>query len=223
MGTSERREREKAELRQKIMDAARDMFVAEGAEAVTMRKIAARIEYSATAIYAYFPDKDTLLRALCEHDFGVMLKAGMHLMQEHDPVERMKQAGRFYIDFALEHPHQYRFMFMTPSTIEPSDPALVAYALMRDTVAQAVAAGRLRPECTDIDLLAQTLWAALHGVVALHISGRYQMIHARPPLAIAASALDCIFHGMLRKDPPKPSRVTSPAQKRRKKSARRRA
>ena len=201
------------------------MFVTEGAEAVTMRKIAARIEYSATAIYAYFPDKDALLRALCEHDFAALLNSGMHLMHEQDPIERIKQAGSFYIEFALEHPYQYQFMFMAPALVEPSDPALAAYALMRDTVAQAIAAGRLRPECTDVELIAQTLWAALHGVAALHIAGRYEHLQARSPREIASAALDNMFHGLLRPTAATSRALTlaSSANRPRKKPARRRA
>ena len=69
MGTRERREREKGELRAKILDAARTLFMKDGYDAVSMRKIAEAIEYSPTAIYQYFPDKTTLVLALCEADF----------------------------------------------------------------------------------------------------------------------------------------------------------
>jgi AcrR family transcriptional regulator len=201
MGTFERREREKAELRQKIMDAAREMFVVEGAEAVTMRKIAARIEYSATAIYAYFPDKEALLRALCQHDFSQFLQAGMHVLQEPEPTERILQAVRFYIDFAIEHPHQYQFMFMLQVGVEPSDPALVAYALMRDTVGQLAESGRLRSECQDVDLIAHALWAAVHGAAALHIAGKLHHPHERAMRDIALAAVSSMLRGFLREEP----------------------
>ena len=69
MGIKERREREKAEIREKILDAARDLFVSEGYEAVSMRKIADRIEYSPTAIYLHFKDKEAVMRELCDLDF----------------------------------------------------------------------------------------------------------------------------------------------------------
>jgi AcrR family transcriptional regulator len=200
MGTLERREREKAELRQKILDAAREMFVAEGPDAVTMRKIAARIEYSATAIYAYFPDKEALLRALCDHDFAQFLNAGMHLMQEPDPVKRTLLATRFYIDFALEHPHQYQFMFMMPSDMQPSDPALVMYSLMRDTVTQIDAAGGFRADIQDADVIAQTFWATLHGAVSLHIAGRCKYQQARPVREVAETAVAALMRGFLREE-----------------------
>ncbi len=72
MGTVERREREKQELRTRILDAARELFAELGYEAVTMRKIAERIEYSPTAIYFHFKDKDALMRELCEMDFSTL-------------------------------------------------------------------------------------------------------------------------------------------------------
>ena len=64
MGISERRRRDGARLRQKILNAARDLFAAQGYEAVTMREIARKIEYSPTAIYTHFQDKEALINEL---------------------------------------------------------------------------------------------------------------------------------------------------------------
>ena len=58
MGSNERRERERLELRQLILDAARELFVEEGYDAVTMRRIAEKIEYTPTTIYLHFKDPD---------------------------------------------------------------------------------------------------------------------------------------------------------------------
>jgi AcrR family transcriptional regulator len=178
MGTpQERREREKQELRSKILDAARALFVKHGYESVTMRKIAERIEYSPTAIYLHFKDKETLIAELCRHDFRAFGTRFLHLAKIADPIERMKKAGWAYLEFAVEHPQQYQLMFMTPQLPgtkpragESEDPAQNAYVFLRATVAQAMAEGRLRPELTDVDLVAQTIWAATHGVVSLEIA-----------------------------------------------------
>src|SRR5215213_11936500 len=72
MGTRERRDREREEIRAKILDAARDLFASQGYEAVSMRKIAEAIEYSPTAIYVHFDDKADLMRELCIRDFEGM-------------------------------------------------------------------------------------------------------------------------------------------------------
>ena len=172
----ERREREKNELRTKILDAARELFVSEGYEAVTMRKVAEKIEYSPTAIYLHFKDKDALIRDLCVHDFSSFAARFAEAAAVEDPVERLHRAGEAYFAFALQHPRQYRFMFMTPRPpIEPeageaADPARNAYVFLYATVKEAIARGRLRPEHTDAQLVAQTIWGAVHGVASLEIA-----------------------------------------------------
>ena len=87
MGVIERREREKEEVRRKILDAARELFASEGYERVTMRRIADAIEYSPTTIYNHFEDKDDLVHALCEEDFGRLLGAPAAAPPPADPVE----------------------------------------------------------------------------------------------------------------------------------------
>jgi AcrR family transcriptional regulator len=177
MGTSERREREKLELKGRILDAARELFAAEGYDAVTMRKIAERIEYSPTAIYAHFKDKNALIRELCQEDFAAFAQKFVEFLSMADPIERLRRAGVAYVDFAIENPQHYRLMFMTlrppiedEDTSGVQDPARNAYAFLRATVGDAMTKGLLRPDLTDVDLVAQTIWAALHGVVALHIT-----------------------------------------------------
>jgi AcrR family transcriptional regulator len=178
LGPKERREREREEIRTLIMDAARELFASEGVESVTMRRIADRIEYSPTAIYFHFKDKEALLKELCEHDFRDFAKNFAVLLQIPDPIERLRRAGHAYIRFGFEHPSHYRVMFMTPKFESPSETALVtkgnpeedAYAFLRGLVAQAIAEARLRPRYHDVDLVAQTVWAGVHGVISLEIA-----------------------------------------------------
>src|SRR5262252_3839278 len=108
MGTTERRERERQELRTKILDAARELFASEGYEAVTMRKIAERIEYSPTAIYLCFKDKEAVLREICDADFGALAQRFAAIARLADPRERVMAAGRAYAEFGLTHPNHYR-------------------------------------------------------------------------------------------------------------------
>src|SRR5689334_19801414 len=115
MGPKQRREREKEEVKQKILDAARELFVEDGYEAVSMRKIAERIEYSPTAIYLHFQDKDALFEELCGSDFRTLAREFVAFAQIRDPIERLRASGLAYVDFALSHPQHYRLMFMTPT------------------------------------------------------------------------------------------------------------
>src|SRR3954471_7756225 len=114
MGSNERREREKHDLRRKILDTARELFVKEGYDAVSMRKIAQEIEYSPTAIYLHFKDKEALFAELCSTDFRRLAGVFQSISTIKDPIERIRRTGRGYIDFALEYPNHYRLMFMTP-------------------------------------------------------------------------------------------------------------
>ena len=89
MGTKERQERERQQVRKAILDAARDLFVAEGYGNVSMRKVADRIEYSPAAIYSYFPSKDDIFFALAEEEFRLLATSASATAQNvADPFER---------------------------------------------------------------------------------------------------------------------------------------
>ncbi|HEY4642548.1 MAG TPA: TetR/AcrR family transcriptional regulator [Thermoanaerobaculia bacterium] len=179
MGPIERRQREREEIRTRILDAARELFVAEGYEAVTMRRIADRIEYSPTAIYFHFKDKDALMGELCAVDFYTLATQLTKIARVEDPIERLRRIGKAYAGFAAEFPNHYRLMFMTPHPVGtlPEDamqrhgnPEEDAYAFLKATVAEAIAQNRLKPEHDDAELVSQTMWAGVHGVVSLHIA-----------------------------------------------------
>ena len=172
MGITERREREKEEIRHKILDAARELFAGEGYENVTMRRIAEAIEYSPTTIYLHFEDKDDLVRALCYADFGRLLQAMELAPRPGDPLEEIRQLGRAYCAFALDYPNQYRFMFMTPvgktEKLEDGNPGELSFGHLLDAVKRAIAAGRFRP--IDPVTAGQILWMGVHGVAAALIA-----------------------------------------------------
>jgi len=174
MGILERRERERVEVRRKILDAARQLFAREGYERVTMRAIATSIEYSPTTIYHHFEDKDDLVQSLCEADFARLLGALQQQAPPSDPVEWIRQLGLAYARFGVEQPNYYRFMFMTTAKFEhakdPSMPGEQAFGLLRSAVEKAVESGRFR--AGEVDTMAQVLWSSLHGVVALLITFR---------------------------------------------------
>src|ERR1700722_17182348 len=179
MGIKQRREREKSDTRDKILDAARELFIAEGYEGVSMRKVAEKIEYSPTAIYVYFANKEDLFHELCNQDFGRLAEVFRSSSMPSDPIERLKQIGRVYVGFGLQYPNHYKLMFMTPhpptefnqeDAEKQGNPEVDAYAFLKLTVQQAVDAGRFREELHDAELLSQTLWAAVHGVISLNLA-----------------------------------------------------
>ncbi len=206
MGVQERREREREQTRAKIMDAARELFARDGYDAVSMRKIAETIEYSPTAIYVHFADKEALFRDLCREDFRRLAGVFNELALVKDPVERILRIGHTYIRFALEFPNHYRLMFMTPKA-PPADaeelerkgnPDEDAYAMLKLAVTGAIAGKRLRAEFKNADLAAQILWSVAHGVASLQITkGCDGWFDWQPIEARAAGALNSILRGML--------------------------
>ena len=209
MGVKERRERERSETRHKILDAARELFIAEGYDGVSMRKVADRIEYSATAIYEYFEDKDALFHELCHQDFARLAAVFQNHSMAADPIERLKKIGQTYIDFGLNYPNHYKLMFMTahPAAQHEIDcetkgnPEVDAYAFLKQTVEQAIGAGRFGEEFQDAELVSQTLWAAVHGVISLEIAKhRDPWVQWRPIAKRAQAMLDAVLRGMLKEN-----------------------
>jgi len=208
MGVKERREREKSETRDKILDAARELFITEGYEGVSMRKVAEKIEYSPTAIYVHFADKEELFRELCHEDYAQLAKVFQSSMISTDPVERLKQIGAIYVDFGIRYPNHYKFMFMTPVPVHEPDemdreimgnPEVDAYAFLKWAVQQALEAGCFREEFTDADLISQTLWASVHGVISLQIAkGSDCWVEWRPIKVRAEMMLDITMRGLVR-------------------------
>jgi len=183
MGITERREREKEEVRRKILDAARELFAREGYDHVTMRAIADAIEYSPTTIYNHFEDKEDLVEALCHEDFAQLLAALTASEPPKDPVARIRGLGQAYAAFARRYPNHYRFMFMTPREEghqpKPQDPGSHSFELLRQSVKEAIETGRFRNE--PADAMAQVIWASLHGVVALLVTYRKEQFPCVPP------------------------------------------
>lgn len=208
MGTTERRDRERQEMQTLILDAARELFATEGYEAVTMRKIAERIEYSPTSIYFHFKDKLALLRSLVDRDFAAFAQVLQQTADVKDAIERLRRLGYAYVDFALRYPNHYRFLFMTAhpamapeeSAIQKGNPDQDAYALLRATVVEAIAQGRLAPDLDDPDLVSQLAWGAASGVVGLHnVKCNDAWVDWRPPQQVARRLIDVALEGMLRK------------------------
>jgi len=209
LGTTERRERERQELRTRILDTARELFAEQGYDAVTMRGIAERIEYSPTAIYFHFKDKEALLRELCDTDFATLAQKFGKIAAIADPIERLRQIGRVYTGFALDYPNHYRLMFMTPkpalraadSHIAKGNPEQDAYAFLHATVAEAIAAGGLRAEFVDADLVSQMVWAGVHGVVSLQIAKKTDdWVEWRDPQTTAHTLIEIMIRGLVRKE-----------------------
>lgn len=169
---------ERQQLRILIIDAARELFVTRGIDAVSMREIAKKINYSATTLYNHFADKEAILQAVCDEDFLKLATSMREVMQLPDLISRIKALSHGYAMFALQNPNHYRLMFMTPrapcnlelTSIQQGNTEQDAYAQLKSVVKDAFDAGLFKPEMTDYELIAQTLWASTHGVCSLQIA-----------------------------------------------------
>lgn len=170
-----RQDQQKQELRQAILSAAGTLFVEQGYEHFSLRKVAERIAYSPTTIYLYFRDKDELLFTVVDEGFllfGQRLAAAAASTQ--DPWERLIALGRAYVAFGLEHPMYYQLMFLQrtdflmKSRQGESRPRLAGFRILQHSVQQAIDAGVLRPG--DAESYADVLWALVHGMVSLTIT-----------------------------------------------------
>ena len=177
MGSKQRREREKEELRQDILDAARELFVQEGYENVSMRRIAEKIEYSPTTIYLYFDDKVSLLYAICEETFARLAKRMETIAKDADDLVRaLKKGCRAYVDFGLKYPNHYKVTFINHPEhprddkrhLKEQSMGMRAYGNLRAAVEACIKAGKFRE--TNVDAVTQMVWAGGHGVTSLLIT-----------------------------------------------------
>ena len=219
MGVKERKQRERSEVREKILDAALEFFGTEGVEGVTMRALADAIEYTPPVIYSHFRDKDALIRELCNRQLRTLAKRFGAIASVPDPVERLRGIGRAYVDFGLENPSHFRFMFLTAHPLpaedaddpQLSDPRENAYLFLKHTVEAAIASGQLKPEFSDVEELTQICWASAHGVVALQnvMKGGDSFVDWRDARTTAYKMIDATLDGVVREKPR--ARLTSKA------------
>src|SRR5712692_10137713 len=158
-----RQAQEKQELRQAILTAAGTLFLEQGYERFSLRKVAERIGYSPTTIYLYFRDKDDLLFTVVDEgfvQFGQQLVAAAE--SQEDAWERLIALGRAYVAFGLQHPVYYQLMFMqradflTHPPAGESQPRIASFQVLRQAVQQAIDAGVLRPG--DAESYSDVLW-----------------------------------------------------------------
>ena len=168
-----RREKQKAELRSELLDAAHKLVKEEGYEGLTIRKLANRVGYAPMSVYSYFADKQDILFALAEDAFETLAR-NIEAHPSDDPIEALRAVMTEYAAFGLGNPNEYRTVFMTEKTklpegrsheeMEEGNPAMKA---LISRVEACVAAGKLQG---DPRAIATMLWAVGHGTISLLIT-----------------------------------------------------
>jgi AcrR family transcriptional regulator len=198
------REEHNREVKKKILAAARELLIASGVDGFSMRKLGAKIGYTATGIYHHYTSKQDVLKALMEADFKAFRSGLGRIGNVQDPIERIRKMGVAYVDFAVDHPDHYRLLFMTPilansdyASVTRGDPAEDAYAFLREAVAEALDGGRFRPEFKSADELSQIIWGGVHGLVSLHIAkGNDNWVPWKPIRPVFKRMNDALLRGL---------------------------
>jgi AcrR family transcriptional regulator len=181
MGIAERKEKQKLEIRKRILEASMKLFVEEGFSNVSIRRIADIIEYSPTTIYLYFKDKDEIFYNLHDIGFQKMLEMNKNLEEIHNPLLRLHKMGENYVQFGMENPEYYDLMFIQPEPMEKlselgcewenGDAALTR---LRDTLIECMEKGYIAK--TDPVVLSLSIWSMVHGLVSLATRQRLEKL-----------------------------------------------
>lgn len=182
MGIAERKEKQKTEIRLMILDAAMKLFVEEGFENVTMRKIADLIEYSPTTVYLYFKDKNEIFYQLHELGFQKLTEFNANLASINNPLVRLHKMGENYIEFGLSHPEFYDVMFIQRAPMQVLEKMencdwkygeTALHGLML-TVEECMEKGFIKHG--NIKAVSMGIWGMVHGLVSLKIRERFDKL-----------------------------------------------
>jgi AcrR family transcriptional regulator len=199
LGVKERQEREREAVSRAILDAARDLFVAEGYPNVSIRKIAERIEYSPAAIYSYFPSKDDIFFALAEEGFRILSDLATSVEPDTDPLEEIRRAFWRVYQFSKSYPEYYALMFVdrtVPRISRDWERFGFVHELQNHAAAliqRAVDAGALPPS-TQPHVAIAMLFAAVHGAALMRLCER--LAHGESGDALVRDTLNATLAGI---------------------------
>ena len=205
MGVKERQEREREATGRAILDAARDLFVAEGYQNVSIRKIAEKIEYSPAAIYSYFPSKDDIFLALAEEGFRMLFASAKDEECTAAPkpgesrVDCIRGAFWELYTFSKTHPEYFSLMFVDRSVPRISrDWQRFGFVRemrkrMGDMIQQSIDAGDF-PKSSNPDAIFRVLSAAIHGVAVMRLCDR--IVPGEDMDALAHDTLEAAITGL---------------------------
>ncbi len=170
-----RKQREAEQRRKSIIKVVRKLIRKGGLGEISLRKVAELAGYSTTVVYSLFEDKATLISQAMSEDLLELTRA-MRAASEaaSRPLDRLRAMAHAYVDFGLQHPDEYAFVFMQKrphaatevAHVQHGDPAEDPYAFSRGLFAQWAATGEVSNAEVDIDLMTQIYWEGIHGFTA---------------------------------------------------------
>ena len=181
MAIIQRRQREKENIRSRILEEARLLFFEKGYDNASIRSIAERIEYSVGTIYLHFKDKDSIFHALQLEGFTMLMDKMQVLESVEHPFERLKAMGTIYLDFAKKNPELYDLMFILRAPmncLEEHEGWLEGkktFDFLIKIVKECQEFGQFRHHA-DAETLAFSIWASVHGIAALIVRDRCRVV-----------------------------------------------
>ncbi len=173
MGIRERKKRESEDLRQKIMTAAAEILAEDGYKGLSVRKIAARIEYSPALIYHYFQDKSEIVSRIVAEGYGRILeRLGASRIFPEDPVKTIFMTAKSYSDLVLENQNLFRAILLNDvgkaaARVRMLDEGISkkreSVSILSDMIGSYVKSGKFRK--VDVELTVLVMWSALHGLL----------------------------------------------------------
>jgi AcrR family transcriptional regulator len=201
MTVANRKQREKEEMRELILDASRSIFLEKGYHQTSIRNIAERIEYSPGTIYLYFKEKDDIFHALHEEGFRRLLTQMETLQFVSDAFERLKAMGRIYMDFAKNNKDFYDLMFImqAPMNMEEKDEWKMGDSTLdhlKNVLRECQANGKFKSY--DVEYLSFFIWSSMHGMCALYCRDRCNAYEGEDASTLMIKGFE-IFIDMLEK------------------------
>jgi AcrR family transcriptional regulator len=176
VGVRQRRARQRTLLRQEILDAAREILFRDGYDGLSMRKVAQKIDYSPTAIYLHFKDREDLVFSVCEETMAGLLRELEAVVDLRDPLVSLKKGLRRYVDFGVANPDFYTVSFIMPIRrnsavtarfLQSDTKGMQAFSFLPRLLSEAVRQKKLKK--LDVDAASRALWAGIHGITSLLI------------------------------------------------------
>jgi AcrR family transcriptional regulator len=197
MTINTRKERQKEELKAKILQAAKELFMQKGFEDTSIRNIAEKIEYSPTTIYLYFKDKDDIFCELHREGFALLNQYFRPLAHVADPYQRLKAINKAYMAFAMENGEFYDLMFIINSPMksiqkDESDweEGKRAFNFLVNTVQECIDKGYFKG--MQVEIVAFTVWSMVHGIASLEIRNRCPVVEGLNEKDLARKASDLV-------------------------------
>jgi AcrR family transcriptional regulator len=182
-----------SEQRDRILSCACELYLQDGLDGFSMRKLARVLGVTAPALYRHYESKERVLRDVVGEAYRTMIHYLHRALQGRTPEDRFRMAGQGFLDFALEHPRYYEVLFMGVELLsveavraEIAEQGCAVGQFWNDRVRETIDAGLLAEG--DPEAIGMTLWAHAHGLVSLYLKGMLPLDEAAFRVLVKSSS-----------------------------------